>query len=190
MVKDLWNFVKAVWRHGARALTGGGIAVTISFFDHLVGDFKWVFWLLSGLALFIAVFYAWRDERHEREDERHKREMEIAELNQKMALSDLINRQLGVGHFLKVQFLDGTMAQCNDQTTKQMLRNWLQDTNKLVYEQFGEDVLAKFSLSSQEIPDSKGEQERWIDEQSNKLWKLTQQIHHMQSITHIKANRD
>jgi membrane protein implicated in regulation of membrane protease activity len=85
MIQDLWDFVKAVWTHGAPLLVSGVIAVVIAFLDHLPGNFKWVFWLLSGLSLFIAVFRTWRDERH-------KRETEIAELNQKMAV---VNRSMG-----------------------------------------------------------------------------------------------
>jgi hypothetical protein len=182
MIQDLRNFVEAVWRHWEPLLVGGVIAVIISFFDHLAGNFKWVFWLLSALSLFIAVFLAWRDERH-------KRETEIAELNQKMALNELINRALGAGHFLKARFLDGTMAQCKDQTIKQMLTNWAQETEGMINRYFREDACAKFSTSAQEIPDSTREQEHWIYEQNRKLYELTQQLHHVQSIAHIKANR-
>ena len=182
MIQDLWNFVKAVWRYWEPLLVGGVIAVVVYFYDHLAGNSKWVFWLSIALSLFTAVFRAWRDERH-------KREMKIAELNQKMALSELINRALGAGHFLKAQFLDGTMAQCNDQTIRRILANWAQKIERVIYHHFGEDARAKFSSSAQEIPDSTREQELWIDEQNSKLYKLTQQLHHVQSIAHIKANR-
>jgi hypothetical protein len=180
--QDLWNFVKAVGRHWAPVLTGGGIAIAVYFYDHLAGNSKWVFWLSIALSLFTAVFRAWRDERHKSEMEigklKQQREADVAELNQQFALSEPVNRVLGAGHFLKGQFLDSTMTQCDDQTRKQILAHWAQEIEGTIYRHFGEDASARFSSLAREIPDSAREQENWIQEQNRKLYQLTQRIHH------------
>jgi uncharacterized membrane protein YfcA len=75
MLRDFVGFLLALWKEWKALLTGGTILAVVSLGQKITGKSvpRSTNWLIFGLTLLLASFFAWRKECQRRRDERAAR---------------------------------------------------------------------------------------------------------------------
>jgi len=175
-IKEFGIAVLAHWRFLLLSSSLGLILLISS----LVTVPKWVSFSLVGLAILIACFLAWLDERKARESSLKELQINLPKI---YALAKII----GAGKHLRclpsVQNMSHLDEDAARQLRKSIFESWHADAAAEVYHQISEDAHETFILSKNDIPEIDTLQESWMDERTSRLFKLANGLLPKQEIT-------
>ena len=168
MIHYVKEFVSAVLAHWKVLLLGSFLGLILLISSLMIVP-KWVSFSLVGLAVLIACFLAWLDERRARESS-------LKELQTNLPKIYALAKVIGAGKHLRglppIQNLPNLDEDAARQLRKHIFESWHADAAAEVYHQISEDAHDAFIRSKNDIPENDTLQEPWMDERTSRLFKL------------------
>lgn len=98
ILRDIWQFAKAVWKHYIILLTSSAVVAAVMFWEHYRGISigTRIFFGIAALLLIVAFFRTWRDEYTTRLSEQSKRISTELELSKTRTELDTERSKLGL----------------------------------------------------------------------------------------------